>query len=176
VEVAQEALAAFAAQFEAAFHAGSRRKLGLFTAREEDPELMRDLLNLMAESKADFTLTFRRLSEEAAQSEPPAPGRPLFADPLGFDTWAARWRARLNQEPEGASERATAMKAVNPAYIPRNHQVEAAIVAAVQRHDFAPFDELLSVLSRPFEEQPGRGGYAGPPEPHQKVTQTFCGT
>jgi uncharacterized protein YdiU (UPF0061 family) len=175
VEVAQEVLGGFAGQFEAAFHAGSRRKLGLFTAREDDPELMRDLLNLMAESKADFTLTFRQLSEEAAQ---PSHGavRFLFGDPSGFDAWTARWRARLSQEPHEASERAAAMKAVNPAYIPRNHHVEAAIVAAVQRHDFTPFDELLTVLSRPFEDQPGREEYALPPQPHQRVTQTFCGT
>ena len=68
------------------------------------------------------------------------------------------------------------MKSVNPAFIPRNHRVEAVIEAAVNRDDFAPFEELLTVLSRPYEDQPAYAGYADPPEPHQRVVQTFCGT
>jgi len=54
--------------------------------------------------------------------------------------------------------------------------VEAVIEAAVNRHDFAPFEELLTVLSKPYEDQPAFAAYAQPPEPHQRVLQTFCGT
>jgi uncharacterized protein YdiU (UPF0061 family) len=54
--------------------------------------------------------------------------------------------------------------------------VEAVIEAAVNRDDFAPFEELLAVLSKPFEDQPAFAGYADPPEPHQRVLRTFCGT
>jgi uncharacterized protein YdiU (UPF0061 family) len=68
------------------------------------------------------------------------------------------------------------MRAVNPAFIPRNHRVEAVIEAAVNRDDFAPFVELLTVLSNPYEDQPALAGYADPPQPHQRVLQTFCGT
>jgi uncharacterized protein YdiU (UPF0061 family) len=68
------------------------------------------------------------------------------------------------------------MRAVNPAYIPRNHRVEAMIDAAVERGDFGPFEELLAVLSKPFDEQPERARYAEPPAPHERVLQTFCGT
>ena len=68
------------------------------------------------------------------------------------------------------------MRAVNPAFIPRNHRVEAVIDAAVNRDDFALFEEFLTVLSKPFEDQPALSGYADPPEPHQRVLQTFCGT
>ena len=68
------------------------------------------------------------------------------------------------------------MRAVNPAFIPRNHRIEAVIQAAVERDDFAPFEELLTVLSRPYEDQPGFERYAGPPEPHERVQRTFCGT
>jgi uncharacterized protein YdiU (UPF0061 family) len=66
--------------------------------------------------------------------------------------------------------------AVNPAFIPRNHRVEAVIDAAVHRNDFAPFEELLAVLSKPFDDQPGYAAYMEPPEEHERVTQTFCGT
>jgi len=68
------------------------------------------------------------------------------------------------------------MRAVNPAFIPRNHRVEAVIEAAVNNDDFAPFEELLTVLSKPYEDQPGFVDYADPPKPEQRVLQTFCGT
>ncbi len=68
------------------------------------------------------------------------------------------------------------MRAVNPLFIARNHRVEAVIAAAVQRDDIGPFDELLSVLSQPYADQPAFARYADPPEPHERVLQTFCGT
>ena len=68
------------------------------------------------------------------------------------------------------------MHRVNPAFIPRNHRVEAVIQAAMNNDDYAPFEELLTVLSKPFEDQPAFATYAEPPEPDQRVTQTFCGT
>ena len=68
------------------------------------------------------------------------------------------------------------MLGVNPAFIPRNHRVEAMIDAAVQRDDFGPFEELLAVLARPFEDQPGLEHYMRPPQEHERVLQTFCGT
>ena len=128
---AQEALSAFAPRFEAAFHAGLRRKLGLFTERDEDLALAQDLLNAMAANHADFTLTFRRLSEAAADPAGDEPVRRLFDDPQAFDAWAVRWRQRLGEEPQDGEARRAAMQAVNPAFIPRNHRVEAMIQAAV---------------------------------------------
>jgi uncharacterized protein YdiU (UPF0061 family) len=65
---------------------------------------------------------------------------------------------------------------VNPAFIPRNHRVEAMIRAAVDREDFAPFEELLALLSRPFEDQPHMAHYAEPPAEEERVRATFCGT
>src|SRR5829696_5165749 len=163
---AQAALGAFVTRFETALHAGMRRKLGLVTEREEDLALAQDLLNIMAENQADFTLTFRRLSDAAAGPEGDDGVRALFADPSAYDRWAARWRTRLSEEPQEATSRRAAMRAVNPAFIPRNHRVEAVIEAAVERQDFAPFDELLSVLSKPYQEQPDLARYAEPPQPH----------
>ena len=68
------------------------------------------------------------------------------------------------------------MRANNPAFIPRNHLVEEAIVAAVKNEDFFPFETLLAVLSAPYEDQPDFAGYADPPRPDQIVHKTFCGT
>jgi uncharacterized protein YdiU (UPF0061 family) len=100
----------------------------------------------------------------------------LFKDAAGFTEWAQRWRARLEEEGGDPKQRREAMRRTNPAYIPRNHLVEEAISAAVGRQDFQPFEDLLRVLSRPFEEQAGRERFSLPPKPEEVVRQTFCGT
>jgi uncharacterized protein YdiU (UPF0061 family) len=100
----------------------------------------------------------------------------MFADAAPFDDWLTRWRLRLQFEPLDAEGAAAAMRAVNPAVIPRNHRVEAMISAAVDREDFAPFDELLTVLSRPFEDQPESLQYQDAPLEEERVLATFCGT
>ena len=98
------------------------------------------------------------------------------AEPTAYDGWAARWRERLSQEPQHSATRQAAMRAANPAYIPRNHQIEAMITAAVDQDDFTRMDELLAVLSRPYEDQSEFIRYAQPPQPHEQVKATFCGT
>jgi len=133
-------------------------------------------LDAMARNQADFTLVFRRLSDAAEDSSSDAGVRQLFADPAAFDEWATRWRLRLGSESQTSAERASLMRSINPAFIPRNHRIEAAIQAAVSRDDFAPFEELVTVLAKPYQDQPTFSDYANPPEPHQRVLQTFCGT
>src|SRR5947208_5005033 len=175
IEQAQFALGEFAEKFSSAYQAGLRSKVGLFTARDGDEALVQDLLDAMAKNQADFTLAFRRLSDVALDPADGEPVRELFIDPTAFDPWMARWRQRMAEEQQSASERQSAMRNVNPAFIPRNHRVEAVIQAAVG-DDFAPFEELLTVLSKPYDDQPEFAAYADPPEPHQRVHQTFCGT
>ena len=107
----------------------------------------------MAANQADFTLTFRRLCDAAERPEADAAGaRPVRRSRPRYDAWAVAlagsgWREETRTRPA----RAAAMRAVNPAFIPRNHRVEAMIEAAVERSDFAPFEELLDVLSRPYD-------------------------
>jgi uncharacterized protein YdiU (UPF0061 family) len=173
---ANEALAAFEPQFEAARNAGLRRKLGLFTEREGDAGLAEDLLERMSTNRADFTLTFRRLCDAAAGPEGDAGVRALFADPDDYGSWASAWRRRLNEEPGSGEARSAAMRAANPAFIPRNHVVEAALDAAVRRQDLQPFEESLDVISRPYEDRPNLERYATPARPEECVRQTFCGT
>jgi serine/tyrosine/threonine adenylyltransferase len=166
-ETAKDALEAFAPQFQAAYFGGLRRKIGLLTVQEGDDNLTQDLLKLMATDGADFTLTFRRLCD-AAEGDVGS----LFENTVGFDRWAERWRARLAIEAEPAAT----MRAVNPVFIPRNHLVEAALAAAVERADFQPFEALLDVLSRPYRDDPALQRYTQPPREDERVLQTFCGT
>jgi uncharacterized protein YdiU (UPF0061 family) len=170
---AKEALAAFGPQFEAAYNAGLRRKLGLFAEREGDSALVEDLLTRMAANQADFTLTFRRLCDAVTGDDGV---RTLFADPGAYDSWAAGWRRRLEEEPVPVQARTAAMRMASPAFIPRNHLVEAALSAAIERQDFQPFAELLDVVSRPYEDRPGLERYATPARPEECVLRTFCGT
>jgi protein adenylyltransferase len=177
VEIANEALGQFAGCFETAYAIGLRRKLGLCREREGDLALAQDLLERMVRNRADFTLTFRRLCEAAVNPGADADVRNRFTDPSAYDDWASRWRRRLADDGEEIAERrALAMRAVNPAFIPRNHLVEEALAAAVNNNDLSVFEKLLIVLSHPYDDQPGHQPYAEPPRPEQIVHQTFCGT
>ena len=68
------------------------------------------------------------------------------------------------------------MRCTNPAYIPRNHLVAEVIEAAVEHGNLQPFEALLAVGTRPFEERPDLEHYATPARPEQCVRETFCGT
>jgi uncharacterized protein YdiU (UPF0061 family) len=171
-----EALSTFIPRFEEARNAGLRRKLGLFEEREGDAAMAEDLLERMAANRADFTLTFRRLCDAAAGPEGHRQVRALFADPGAYDSWASGWSRRLKEEPISAQEEAAAMRRANPAFIPRNHRIAAVIDAAVERQDFQPFEELLNVVSRPYEGRPELEQYTLPARPEECVTETFCGT
>jgi uncharacterized protein YdiU (UPF0061 family) len=171
VVLAQQALDGFDGLFQTAMLGGFRRKLGLMAEEDGDAPLVNALLDIMKRGRADFTLVFRRLGEEDISA-----CRALFGNPAEFDGWESQWRARFAREATSPAERQAAMAHVNPLYIPRNHRIEAAIEAAVERQDFAPFESLLAVLARPYNEQPGHEGYALPPTPHERVLATFCGT
>ena len=173
---AQESLEGFAPQYESARLAGLRRKLGFAVEREGDLRLAEDLLERMAVSRADFTLTFRSLSDAAAGLNGDLGVRAQFADGAAYDTWTLNWRRRLEEESVSAEERAASMRRVNPAYIPRNHMVASVLHAAIERQDFAPFEELLNAVTRPYEERSGLERYANPARPEERVLETFCGT
>jgi uncharacterized protein YdiU (UPF0061 family) len=176
INEAQQAIGEFGKLFDAAYTAGLSHKLGLLETRPNDISLAQDLLDLMAHNGADFTLVFRLLCDAVAGPEGDTGVRVLFADPCAFDEWVARWRQRLAQEGGKPAERRSAMRAANPAFIPRNHLVEEAIVTAVNDGDFSAFERLLSVVSAPYEDHPAFSRYANPPRPDQVVRETFCGT
>lgn len=147
-----------------------RRRLGLTEADPEDRQLIRRLLQLMQGSAIDYNGFFRRLGEESA-----APAlrhlREGFVDLAGFDAWAEDYLARTPSDAEDSRRRR--MHAVNPKYLLRNYLAQQAIAAA-EAGDYAPLRELHGVLSRPFEEQPGREGYAAPPPDWGRHLEISC--
>ena len=166
IRVATEVVGNFAAAFDQHWLAVMRRKLGLFTDEEGDGALIRAFLDSLQQRGADFTLGFRHLSESCG------------ADTVTTDRseWTQNWLARLAREPQSRSDHALRMRQANPAFIPRNHRIEQVIAAAVVGDDYAPFEELNRVLSRPYEDQPAFAAYAAAPRPEERVMQTFCGT
>jgi uncharacterized protein YdiU (UPF0061 family) len=173
VDTAAPVVNSFREHFEVCWIAGLRRKIGLVTSEEGDPALVSALLDLMQRAGADYTLTFRRLCDAADAGAEDILGA---AAPIELAQWISAWRSRLADDPQLPADRARAMRTANPAYIPRNHRVEAAITAATEQADFGPFNEMLQVWSRPYEEQRGREAYLTPPLPAERVLQTFCGT
>ncbi|NKX45818.1 protein adenylyltransferase SelO [Roseicyclus persicicus] len=170
IEAFTAAVNGFSDRFDAAWHGVLRAKLGLATARDDDPALALDLLDRMAANGADFTRTFRALS-----GPDPALARDEFIDPTALDPWLARWQARLAAEGRDEPARIAAMQATNPARIPRNHRVEQAIAAAVA-DDLGPFHALMAALAQPFADDPRLAAYEDPPAEAERVTATFCGT
>ena len=173
---ANEALAEFGPKFEGSRLAGFRRKLGLFTAHPGDAALVQSLLDCMAANRADFTLTFRQLSVGGAAQQTPFAGQTPFPGSPDFDSFVMAWRLRLKQETISEHERSSAMRKVNPIFIPRNHLVENVIDSAVSRQDFKPFEDLLGAVSQPYEDRPGLEQFSRPARPEECVSQTFCGT
>jgi serine/tyrosine/threonine adenylyltransferase len=176
VALAMEVLESFIAQFNAEYFERLCRKIGLVNGGEQDADLITRLFATMQEANADFTLTFRTLALAADESSDETPLRKLFPQVSGIDRWLRDWRERLASDSRSAAERSLSMRQVNPAFIPRNHRVEAALSSASAHGDFGPFDELLGILQRPYEDQPEAAGYEQPPRPSERVLQTFCGT
>lgn len=160
VAAATEILESFSERFRRAWTGGMRAKLGLTEAGDITDALIDELLERLRGQ--DYTSSFRVLS------------RSLRGEALSPELaeWAGRWRAELPDDHEAV---AAAMDRVNPVYIPRNHLVEEALAAATAG-DLEPFERLLDVVSRPFDERPGLDAYAAPAPESFGLYQTFCGT
>ncbi len=177
LEAANAAVTRFLDRFQSHWKTVIRAKLGLDDAeRDSDQDLIRDLLVTLYEQKADYTLAFRRLADAAEDTSADAALGALLDDPAALGPWLAAWRERLSQDATTPQARAAAMRKVNPAFIPRNHKVEAALAVAIDDGDFSLFAALNDVLSKPYEDQPAFAAYAEPPKPGEEITATFCGT
>ena len=116
----------------------------------------------MQSAGADFTLTFRRLARCADEPANDASLLELFASSSGIADWLRRWRERLASEPQNAAERAANMRRVNPAFIPRNHRVEAA-PKPPPRTGLRSVSPAPDILEHPYDDQPGCREFEQPP-------------
>lgn len=167
--IAQQAINTYPDLYQDSWLHGMRNKLGLQQQNDDDEVLINNLLTIMSDHKADFTLTFRGLAETELLPE-------ALKHTEDFQHWSTQWQQRLAIETRSEADRLAAMLAVNPLYIPRNHLVEAVIRSAEDHGDFKPFHDLVALLEKPFQKQTISEKYTQPPRPEQIVQNTFCGT
>jgi uncharacterized protein YdiU (UPF0061 family) len=175
IKKAEAVLSEFSDIFNDYWLAGMGRKLGLARTSAQDEKLVTDFFHLMREGAADFTLAFRLLADCIGSTSEPFLA--LFnGGGQAINLWLDTWRVRLSEDARSADRVREAMQKVNPLYIPRNQNVEAVLQAAVEEGDYQPFEELLKVLSRPFDDQAGMERYAAIPPAGDMPYRTFCGT
>ncbi len=165
MEIANEAIESFGARFQHHWLAGMRSKLGFFTEEGDDLVLIQSLLDWMQQTQADFTNTFRALS---------APSSVTLSQDLAYAKWQRHWQSRVLRQPQSAREVAEQMQRHNPAFIPRNHKVEEALAAAVEKDDLTVMHRLLAALAKPYDRSPEHSEYAMPS--NSEAYRTFCGT
>ncbi len=173
-EIVNAEITTFQEHFLTEWQNGMFRKIGLSKATDEDGHLLKELLGIMLEEEADYTLTFRYLSDALATEALQFTN--LFSSAGRITAWLSKWRIRIKQEDTPLTEIKTRMDSLNPAFIPRNHQIEKAIQDAEQYGDFEKTHLLHSVLSQPYELQETYKDFMQPPRPEERVLQTFCGT
>lgn len=170
VEIAKAALATYQDRYISYYATLMRAKLGLKDEKPEDESLIKNLLQLMAEDKVDYTILFRRLcdfttSHTTSGASSNLAVRDMFIQRDVFDQWAILYQQRLLQENFADDSRSRAMKKVNPKFILRNYMAEAAIRRAQDDNDYSEIDRLMKILESPYNEQLEHEAYAGfPPD------------
>jgi len=160
-----EKLNGYEAIFVARFRTLMRAKVGLVRDENGDDDLIRSLLQLMAKTRADYSLTFRGLTRTDEDW--------LFLFGMGRDE-ALAWRERYRTRMDGEGDRRAAMDAVNPKYVLRNWVAETAIRAVEDRGDSGPLDRILTLVQSPYAEHPGEDALAQPPAPEFSGLSVSC--
>ncbi|NUC17494.1 YdiU family protein [Bacillus mycoides] len=169
LKIAQDEISKFSVQYENNWFLGIKKKLGLFSNEEQDQSLIEKLLKAMEKYKADYTNTFRALTDTTLENAP------LFESPE-FKEWYELWQSRLERQKESQDDAYKLMKNNNPVIIPRNHRVEEALEAAVKDGDCSVMEKLLQALANPYEYSQEQADYCTPPVPSNRPYRTFCGT
>jgi uncharacterized protein YdiU (UPF0061 family) len=165
-----EGLHAGLARFEKVFvetdRAFTAAKLGLADFTDEDQPLLEELHGLLHDAEVDMTIFFRAL----ARVDLNVPSVEALADAFydegkraeheaAFNRWLTRYAMRVKGDGVEPQRRRARMDAANPKYLLRNYLAQEAIDLATAG-DTSRIDELLEVLRRPYDEQPGREGFA----------------
>ena len=169
VKKAEEALDTFSSRFQHYSNRSMRAKLGIAMEEPEDLDLISSLLRWMEDQNADYTNTFRALSNESAHAHLPFQSEPA-------QRWLRLWKERLNRQGDSKETTLALMKAHNPSVIPRNHRVEEALEAATARSDFSVIEKLLQALKSPYKESSAQHAYQDPDPSGSAGYRTFCGT
>lgn len=168
IQIAEGKLSSFRDLYHKHWLQGMRRKLGLFTEEPQDAELVEELLAIMKNQAADYTNTFRGLTLDDWSGVP-------MRETNAFKEWLVKWESRRERQSETKEKSVELMRASNPAVIPRNHRVEEALEAAVERGDFTVMDRLMNVLGKPYAYTEDQVEYTAPSASNVPY-RTYCGT
>lgn len=168
VKIAQEEVSGFSELFHSHWLTGMRAKLGIFNDEAQDEDLITDLLDLMKDHRADYTNTFRALTMNRLE------GMDLFKTER-FTQWQKRWRDRMERQQESTASSQELMRKSNPSVIPRNHRVEEALEAAVEKEDYSVLERLHNILSTPYAYTEEQAEYCTVPASTAPYV-TYCGT
>jgi len=168
LEMAQQKISGYMDLYQENWLAGMRAKLGIFNEEKEDEALINSLLELMEKHQADYTNTFLALTFSKKSDAA------LLASEE-YKEWHKRWQERINRQDETKAQSEELMRKSNPAVIPRNHRVEEALEAAVERSDYTVLEKLLDILSKPYAHTSEQAQYAELPADKEPY-QTYCGT
>ena len=152
-----------------------RQKIGLSSKQKTAHQLLEKLLKIMLDNHSDYTLTFRYLSDVLGEKGD-SKFKEQFTTQDEISKWLVEWQSCIDNQGQPKEKICRSMRLVNPAFIPRNHLIERIIKAAVDHDDYSEMKTLSSILSNPYKEQNVDIDYMSPPEPSEKVYQTFCGT
>ncbi|MFZ4405131.1 MAG: protein adenylyltransferase SelO [Pseudobdellovibrionaceae bacterium] len=181
---AQEAIQVFVIEFQKLWTKVMQIKLGLcdyldageildsVAAPSADPldqELIQQWLLLLQKHKADYTLSFRDLSEQNFNKQT------LFTTE-DFKQWYGLWQSQVLKLGRTLEQIQVDMKKINPSIIPRNHRVEEALLAATEKKDLSVLHRLLAALAQPYDDNNDFEDLKQPPGPAAANYQTFCGT
>ncbi|XP_056869560.1 protein adenylyltransferase SelO-like isoform X2 [Takifugu flavidus] len=180
-EEAQSVLNGYADVYQRRILQLFRAKLGLLGEEEDDGFLIALLLKLMEDTRSDFTLTFRQLSEASAEQLHGQNFTQMWAlEGLSshqlFPDWLGLYLPRLRrQQRDDDSGRRNRMKRVNPRYVLRNWMAESAVRKA-ERNDFSEVALLHRTLSSPFvtQEAAEEAGYAAKPPAWARGLKVSC--
>ncbi|KAM4026700.1 protein adenylyltransferase SelO-like isoform 2-T3 [Anomaloglossus baeobatrachus] len=157
--IASTTLAGFPDLYYQRFTEIFRAKLGLMGAKEEDLTLIVTFLTMMEDTQADFTMSFRHLSEitdyHLRNNTIPEEFWALHevSQHIDFAGWVTAYLHRLKSFPDDSDfKRRQRMKTTNPRYILRNWMAESAVRKA-EKNDFSEIHLLQKVLQRPFQMQ-----------------------
>ena len=149
------------------------QKIGLEGKSDQHQTILKELLKIMIPNQADYTLSFRFLSQALLDKDS------LFLDQFKeqekINEWLSNWKLTVKELDLDAEEMVKKMDSINPIYIPRNHNVDKAIKAAYEEN-LEPMNELLEASKNPFKENKKYSHLTIPPKEEEKILQTFCGT
>ncbi|WP_087973237.1 protein adenylyltransferase SelO [Oceanobacillus rekensis] len=169
LKLAQDTVSNFKNLYHSSWLSGMRAKLGIFNEETEDMPLIEELLDMMQKYRADYTNTFLALTFDTHEDFI------LFGTPE-FVQWQDQWQARLSRQEENSAASHQLMRDSNPAVIPRNHRVEAALEAAEKQGDYSVINKLLTILANPYAHTAEQTEYTTPAAASTQPYQTFCGT